>query len=956
MTNSMKQNLLYRRNIYNVIKLTRISWLLVLFLIPAVSLASLIDIEHNARYYASKAQNYEDAGAWDAAKRLIDEGIKLYPNDPDLRYLNGRYYFKAQGDLKQARYNLIKAIQENDQHYQAKRTLVDVEEESKHYSSAICYINELLEFQPYDRDLWRRKIALYRKIGQKAEADNALERLAQIYPNDSIVIKELNNTKLQNWNSRNNNKTTPDGAIRELEALIDDDPYELQYYLDLIKSYTLMGNYERAIGVANRGLIYIPSNTQLIEKAAALMGEVGDYTRAMYFLRQHRHTGRMYNNFIRMAAENARWNDAYDANGRLYAQTKDHDALIYLLNTSIVRGYYPDAKDYLREAYHTYGRTPALLMKEYSLEKRFGNKEECIKLLRELCHLDNKNKDPKADYAEFRADYADMMLALANNSIQNEEWTDANAQLDSTLLFMAPDSIKWPGVISKKILVLGHLNRLFDAQETFLDASEKMPQYRERFADAYQSIVISRLKLLIENEEYVLALKEAEELFNIVGETEAVLRICINMSQTLGKKDKFYFYAAEGYRKYPDSPYFIIKHATALDQQGKTEEALNILNPDQYKDDEYLNPQLLNAYAGFAGEYANILLKHDKPKEAMTWIDKALVYDANNKDLLYMKGLAYEQLKQYDKAYFYISKYYNPTNAEQETWEEQMRYMKWRSFYNHVDFSYLSAFFNSSNEELSSIGLMYSLATLAYSHLFTKHTLTAQLSYKGVDTSYESLGYLEGGGGVELLGQWDWNINHKWDLHASASFATRFFNKIGLNVGLTRDCDKGWTAGLKAGYRLTAPTRVYNSDNTPGSFDYRRYNIFMLTPSAEKAWTRIRTSATADLVAMRGGLFYNAGLKWKLFINEDNVSAVSLFAGFGTFPELNFFDKTALSHIPHSNASIGAEFVYLFTKHLAFSLNFNWNTNYNQKLIKNEYLINSYRNVFSLFAGIHTAF
>ena len=150
----------------------------------------VLEGRHTSRYYASRAENYEESNAWEAAKREIDEGLELYPDDPDLRYLNGRYYYYAQGDLTQARYNLVKAIQINDQHYRAKRILLDVEDSAKHYSSAICYANELLEFQPYDRDLWRRKIALYNKIGHHVEAEAALDQLARIYPHDSIAIRD----------------------------------------------------------------------------------------------------------------------------------------------------------------------------------------------------------------------------------------------------------------------------------------------------------------------------------------------------------------------------------------------------------------------------------------------------------------------------------------------------------------------------------------------------------------------------------------------------------------------------------------------------------------------------------------------------------------------------------------------------------------------------------------------
>ena len=140
------------------------------------------DIEevHNSLYYSERAQDLEDANSWEAAKREIDEGLRHYPDDPELLYLNGRYYYYANRDLQKARYNLVKALQESDHHWGARRVLIDVEDDSKHYSSAICYINELLEQQPYDRDLWRRKIALYNKMGNKVEAEAALERLSRI--------------------------------------------------------------------------------------------------------------------------------------------------------------------------------------------------------------------------------------------------------------------------------------------------------------------------------------------------------------------------------------------------------------------------------------------------------------------------------------------------------------------------------------------------------------------------------------------------------------------------------------------------------------------------------------------------------------------------------------------------------------------------------------------------------
>ncbi len=102
---------------------------------------------YTPRYYISRAESYIQSKAWNEAKRVIDEGLEEFPNEAELRYLNGRYYYQTR-QLNEARYNLVRAIQIDDQHYRAKRLLVDVEDDTKHYSSAICYLNELLEFQP----------------------------------------------------------------------------------------------------------------------------------------------------------------------------------------------------------------------------------------------------------------------------------------------------------------------------------------------------------------------------------------------------------------------------------------------------------------------------------------------------------------------------------------------------------------------------------------------------------------------------------------------------------------------------------------------------------------------------------------------------------------------------------------------------------------------------------------
>ena len=92
---------------------------------------------------------------WEEAKQVVDIGLRETPYDSDLLMLNGKYYHYKRNNDK-ARYNLIKSLQYDPNNVDAKQILTNVEIEDKHYSAAICYINELLEVNPYWKGLWRK--------------------------------------------------------------------------------------------------------------------------------------------------------------------------------------------------------------------------------------------------------------------------------------------------------------------------------------------------------------------------------------------------------------------------------------------------------------------------------------------------------------------------------------------------------------------------------------------------------------------------------------------------------------------------------------------------------------------------------------------------------------------------------------------------------------------------------
>ena len=888
---------------------------------------------YTPRYYVSRAESYIQSRAWNEAKRVIDEGLEEFPNEAELRYLNGRYYYQTR-QLNEARYNLVRAIQIDDQHYRAKRLLVDVEDDTKHYSSAICYINELLEFQPYDVDLWRRKIGLYRKLNNHTEADAALERLSRIYPNDTLIAKDVKSRRRENLRNITHSSNLTESAAT-LEQWLDKDPNNLEYYLDLIGVYQRMGEFEKSIGVANRGLQQFPGNKVLVNKMVGILTDLGLYSQAFEIAKRYDPHGTAYNNLLHQVAAQARMNDSYDIHGRLYAETHDRDALAYLINTSLTRGYYDDARMYLSEGMKLEGRSAKLLMKQYALEKRMGNEREMHKLLLELYAMNPKDE-------ELKDEYTSMILQLAINEMSGEQWADAAQHLKRVLEIMPVTNEAWPSAVSRRITCLGHMGQYTEARKQYQEAADKSAKDKERFASAYEDIVANRLHFLIEEESYDEALHEAQQLLEVLPNSEAALRCCINMSQTLKKDDLFQLYARQGYEVFPEEPYFIVKQAVSLQMQGRSTEALALLKKPIEKDRAMLDA----AFSGISAEWAQQLIKDRMPDIALGVIDSALVHDAKNRELLYLKGLAYEQLKVYDKAYEYQRSNYIPNNAEQKEYYQHLRNLYFRGRKNRIDASYTYASYDAKQENNASVSShLYSVATVAYSRIDSINTYTAQISYKGIDGYYNTdESYPDendaGGVGLEFMAQWERDFNHRWSGMVNFAYSTRYFNKIGTNVMASYHMNHNWTPSLMSG----------------GSATNKKHDLFIVTPAVEKSWDRIKASCNVDVTFMESSVYYNIGLKGKLLINDDNISSVSLLTGFGSFPELTFFEQTALQNMSHTNAMVGFDAQYLVTKNMYIGLSGSWNTYFNPYRDIYRVYNDSYRNVFSITAQLHVAF
>lgn len=362
--------------------------------VQAQSIVKTKDI-HLPDYYDTTVRAAFKRGNWEGGKRLLDEGLKRYPDVSTLNELAGRYYYHKKS-YDDARFYLVRALRDNNANVEAKQLIINVEEETRNYSSAICYVNELLEIHPYWKGLWRRKINLYRKQKNDVEADRLLERLCHIYPNDAQLKKDLN-YRLEQRAIADRKAGDKNGAIESLQQLVNNDPKKEEHYLMLCNLLLQQGRRSEAIDVADRGVSNLPGSYRLIIKKAGILAEDNRYGEAMAFVERcmkHNHSGQLNSFYGQLQADAARAaakGDPYILYGKVYERTKSQESLDYLLNTAITRGYYDDALTYiaaeraLADYQAQFPDAPSTILKHADILSRSGRTEAALELIAKKC-------------------------------------------------------------------------------------------------------------------------------------------------------------------------------------------------------------------------------------------------------------------------------------------------------------------------------------------------------------------------------------------------------------------------------------------------------------------------------------------------------------------------------------------------------------------------------------------
>lgn len=892
-------------------------------------------------------QFYAD-GSWEKGKDLAYENLKKYPKDSDLKMLIGKYHLHHK-DYDKARLELNRSIRFNQENVDSRHLLVTVETETGRYSSAICYVNELLEVNPYWKGLWRKKIGLYRMQGNAIEADRLQKRINQIFPNDS-VLKSDYRYQLEVQANANRKSGDMDKAIQLSKELVTEYPENINNYLNAANDYLKSGDQDGALAFVERGLVRFPENEQLIDKKAGILAQQNRYNELLGFLQRN---GRyqQYHYYLLQAARDTNDKEPLTLYGKVMtANPADKEAFRYMFNDAIRNQQYQEALLIVNSHQKARGNSKDLSLQEMMVYNRMGNTVEEKRLAEELFSQfpnDLRVQDAyvNAMYNEAKIrmeaeDYSqaivylkqvvqygskqlrvDAQNALFNAYLANENYTQALSVLDD--------------IASNQNTAQLQIKRaeLYFQQKDYsqaLAAYEKAiamvdENQRQVYLGGYASMAEQVVSNLNKDFRYDDALYFTELWLKNDPGNEKGLGYAVNLAHKSNNLDRMRIYAQQGGIHHPENIFFKIKLAelNGKDADLETYEKVYQDLHAELKANPY-HEMLIKAFSQTSTDYSLALLKEKQSKIALDKINTALYYEPNSMSLNYTKGLAYEKLKQYDSAYYYQA-FYKPSDLERSGFKNHLNYLQNKTYKNQVVLSH----FRSRHQENTAAS--NSISSVGYSRFEGQNTYTGRVYYTGRET----------GRGLQFQGEWLRNWSERTSTMVNVAWANEFFPMINANASIYRYFEilSGIQFELGVGYR-----RFQDEQLDQGMDDGNMYNAVF---GATKEWDRFRLNTRYHQFYLDGELLYNISLDARHYFSSHNGYIMAV-ASVGSAPDVDLINYQLYTAYAVPNSMIGAGFGHTIYRNISGSILGSMN---NYRVSDQEYgnLLNLYMQVTILF-------
>lgn len=417
--------------------------LAVVFLSQQVIYAQEEQYTSSDMYFNAAKEDIADQNYTRAAK-LSWRGLQLAPDDLDLKILLGKANLSL-GRYDTARWVLREVYERRRKDIDVLSFLVTIEENTGRYSDAVCYVNELLEITPYSKGWWTRKINIYKAMGNFEEAERALKRLYQIYPEDT-EIKESYNYILIGEGLGAIKEKKYDEAQEIYNSIIDIDPNNKDAYLGMIQNELLKGNPDYALRHTNRALQNLENDGDLIRKKIGLLEELGRHEEAITFIKTDvdktlfpdiHSTTLPY--LLQQSAGFNKYNDPYEINKELLEINGNSISQDYVINNALGKGYDVDAEYFINKGLSRSPNNKTLLVKRKELYRPIKDRERFKKEVIKLHEQFPDDADITYDYNIIMFDEAkeyaenrqfDIALEIYQDLLQYEDFAkDAELQI-----------------------------------------------------------------------------------------------------------------------------------------------------------------------------------------------------------------------------------------------------------------------------------------------------------------------------------------------------------------------------------------------------------------------------------------------------------------------------------------------------------------------------------------------
>ena len=896
----------------------------------------------------------------------------LAPLDMDIQEYLGKCYLEL-GEFEQARIVLLKVLDKSPKRVDARHYLLNIETQTQRYSSAVCYANELLEITPYSKTLWQRKIGLYNLMDNRVEAARATKRLYQIFPEDPEVkalykniLKEeaLASTKSQDLSH------TAKQYEKSLE-FANDDP---EVYLNLVNTYIKLGDFNRALETADKGLYYFPYNTELTTKKTAVLQEKNEYHKAIAFVEEQNR--KMPNPYyaqllLYLRSEMAmhyRNSDPYTLYGQIYESDKSNkDAYDYLLNTSLSRGYYPAADELIGQGLKSNPNSKDLLSKQLYLYELQQNKPKEEAALNKLYALYPNDSDviekynawsftkAKEDYKDHN--YKDATPAFQRLSqfqeyqkfssqylfaiyIDQAEYDQASAVIDD-LIQKNPEDHQQILRKADLLLAVGNHQQAYDLVYAY---SKQYPDDLQ-LQYAKSDVSVKYIKHLNDEENFEQSAIIATDLMLIEPNNPQAYRYAIGAFASSGNYAEAKETAEMALVRFPENRDFKLSLADIHSKQAEHQEAVQMLKDlnAEYPYNSTIKGALLEELYLLAKQHeqqrnmvrakiayremlelkpkdtlsaiklTKILIREKTYLEALSVVNSSLKLNPNHNELTYLKGQIYEKQENYAEAVKLLS-LYQPACGEIETHKDYLGFLESKLLKNQINISYLR-----SSSDYASINT--SIATFEYLRLEKKNTYIARANYAAK----------EEGVGLQAEADWYHTFEGKSYFIANAGISNKYFPELKAGLSYFVPFKEKYFGELGARYAKLRDGR----DLLTGIVGIER--------EFDRVWLNLRGMILSD----GEDLYHNILVQSRFYLDNDK-DYVTVMASAGTAPEdqkLDFQTNTMLSYV---NTMVGGGYFRYITYRTSFGVMGNW---YNFK-ISEDYYVNQY----NLFLTVRTKF